>query len=215
MDVSQAMMTVFLGNLIVLVPMILNGHVGVKYGIPFPVYSRMSFGVKGANVPAFLRAIVACGWFGIQTWLGGTCLFTMLQVVWPEAANVPAFLPEFMGVSLIPFCCFLVFWGINVFLIFKGIESIKVLEAYCAPFLILSGLALLAWAYVQADGFGPMLDAPSKFKTDHDFMAFFIPSLTGMVGFWATLSLNIPDFTRYAKDQRAQIMGQLWACLPP
>lgn len=208
MNAMQALMTVFLGNIIVLVPMILNGHVGVSYGIPFPIYSRISFGVKGANIPAILRAVVACGWFGIQTWLGGTTLYTMLQIVWPGAAQFPTVLPGFMGVGLIPFLCFLAFWGINVLLIFKGIESIKVLEAYCAPFLILSGLALLFWAFNAAHGFGALMDAPSKFQTTKEFMAFFIPSLTGMVGFWATLSLNIPDFTRYAKDQKAQIYGQ-------
>jgi NCS1 family nucleobase:cation symporter-1 len=208
MNVTQALFTVFLGNVIVLIPMILNGHVGVKYGIPFPIYARLSFGVKGANIPALLRAIVACGWFGIQCWIGGTALYAMLNAVWPQAANLPTILPAFMGVKLLPFLCFLVFWGINLFMIHKGIESIKKLEIFCAPVLILSGLGLLLWAGNAAGGFANMLSAPSKFKTSAEFWAFFVPSLTGMVGFWATLSLNIPDFTRYAKNQRAQIMGQ-------
>jgi nucleobase:cation symporter-1, NCS1 family len=208
MNVAQALLTVFLGNVIVLVPMILNGHVGVKYGIPFPIYARLSFGVKGANIPALLRAIVACGWFGIQCWIGGTAIFTMLSAIWPGAANFPTVLPEAMGVKLLPFLCFLVFWGINLLLIHKGIESIKKLETFCAPVLILSGLGLLLWAGQAAGGFASMLSAPSQFKTSAEFWNFFIPSLTGMVGFWATLSLNIPDFTRYAKDQRSQIVGQ-------
>jgi NCS1 family nucleobase:cation symporter-1 len=208
MNVMQALLTVFLGNVIVLVPMILNGHVGVKYGIPFPIYARLSFGVKGANIPALLRAIVACGWFGIQCWIGGTAIFTMLSAIWPEAANFPTVMPEAMGVKLLPFLCFLAFWGINLLLIHKGIESIKKLETFCAPVLILSGLGLLLWAGQAAGGFASMLSAPSQFKTSAEFWNFFIPSLTGMVGFWATLSLNIPDFTRYAKDQRAQIVGQ-------
>ena len=208
MNVTQALITVFLGNVIVLIPMILNGHVGVKYGIPFPIYARLSFGVKGANIPAVLRAIVACGWFGIQCWIGGTAIFTMLSAVWPEAVNAPTILPAFMGVKLLPFLCFLAFWSINLLLIHKGIESIKKLETFCAPVLILSGIGLLLWAGQAAGGFTGMLSAPSKFKTSAEFWAFFIPSLTGMVGYWATLSLNIPDFTRYAKDQRAQILGQ-------
>jgi NCS1 family nucleobase:cation symporter-1 len=208
MNVSQALMTVFLGNVIVLIPMILNGHVGVKYGIPFPIYARLSFGVQGANIPALLRAIVACGWFGIQCWIGGTAIFTMLTAVWPEAAHVPAMLPAFMGVKIVPFLCFLVFWGINLLLIHKGIESIKKLETFCAPLLVLSGIGLLFWAGQAAGGFTGMLAAPSKFKTSAEFWAFFVPSLTGMVGFWATLSLNIPDFTRYAQNQRAQVLGQ-------
>jgi len=208
MNVMQALLTVFLGNLIVLIPMILNGHVGVKYGIPFPIYARLSFGVKGANIPALLRAVVACGWFGIQCWIGGTAIFTMLNAIWPEAAHFPAVLPAAFGVKLLPFLCFLLFWGINLLLIHRGIESIKKLETFCAPVLILSGLGLLIWAGQAAGGFSHMLSAPSQFKTSAEFWHFFIPSLTGMVGFWATLSLNIPDFTRYAKNQRAQIMGQ-------
>lgn len=208
MNVTQALLTVFLGNVIVLIPMILNGHVGVKYGIPFPIYARLSFGVQGANIPALLRAIVACGWFGIQCWIGGTAIYTMLTAVWPEAANLPTLLPAFMEVKLLPFVCFLIFWGINVTLIFKGIESIKKLETFCAPVLILSGIGLLLWAGQAAGGFSSMLSAPSQFQTPKEFWAFFIPSLTGMVGYWATLSLNIPDFTRYARDQKAQILGQ-------
>lgn len=208
MSVVQALLTVFLGNLIVLVPMILNGHVGVKYGIPFPIYARLSFGVIGANIPALLRAVVACGWFGIQCWIGGTALYAILAAFLPAVENVPAILPAFMGVKLLPFLCFLVFWGINVFLIFRGVEAIKKLETWCAPLLLLSGIGLLFWAFRNADGLAGLLTAPSRFKSDAEFWKFFIPSLTGMVGYWATLSLNIPDFTRYARSQRDQIMGQ-------
>ena len=210
----QAMCTVLLGNVIVLIPMLLNGHVGVKYGIPFPVFARASFGIRGSNIPAMLRAIVACGWFGIQCWIGGTAIYALLLIIWPGAANVPTILPEFVGVGLIPFICFMIFWSINIFLIWKGVESIKLLETAAAPFLILSGLALLMWAYVSADGFGVMLSTPSQFKTSAEFWDFFFPALTGMVGFWATLSLNISDFTRYAKNQKAQVYGQLLG-LPP
>lgn len=213
MNWQQAMFTVLVGNLIVLVPMLLNGHVGVKYGIPYPVFARASFGIIGSNIPAMLRAIVACGWFGIQCWIGGAAIYTLLLVVWPGAADAPAVLPEFIGASLVPFVCFLIFWAINIWLIWKGIDSIKVLETVCAPVLLLGGMGLLAWAYFSvshlgASGFGAMLDAPAKFATDSEFWSFFFPSLTGMVGFWATLSLNISDFTRYAKNQKSQILGQ-------
>ena len=208
MNVIEAVLTVFLGNAIVLVPMILNGHVGVQYGIPFPIYARISFGVKGANIPALLRAVVACGWFGIQCWIGGSALYTILYTLSPGVKNMPALLPAFMGVSLIPFVCFLVFWALNVGLILKGVESIKKLETYCAPVLLLSGFALLYWAFAHAHGLGGLLASPSKFKTSGEFWAFFFPALTGMVGFWATLSLNIPDFTRYAHSQKDQIIGQ-------
>ena len=210
MNVTQALLTVFLGNLIVLVPMILNGHVGVKYGIPFPIYARLSFGVLGANIPAILRALVACGWFGIQCWIGGTALFAIVKAFAPGVAAMDVVIPV-LDVSLMAFGCFLVFWGINVFMIFKGVEAIKKLETLCAPLLLLSGIGLLYWAYQGTHGFADMWNTPSKFKTNAEFLKFFIPSLTGMVGFWATLSLNIPDFTRYARSQRDQVLGQSMA----
>ncbi|HWE53719.1 MAG TPA: NCS1 family nucleobase:cation symporter-1 [Bryobacteraceae bacterium] len=194
----QAVGTILLGNLIVLVPMLLNAHAGTKYGIPFPVLVRASFGVKGANVPAVLRALVACGWFGIQTWIGGQAIFSMLKILWPAIA----------GSAMSPWICFFAFWLINMAVIWRGIETIKSLEGISAPFMMIVGLVLLFWITGKAGGLGPVLSAPSKFKTTADFMKFFIPSLTGMVGFWATVALNIPDFTRYAKSQRAQAIGQ-------
>ena len=209
MNWQQAMLTVLLGNLIVFVPMSLSGHAGTKYGIPFPVFARASFGVRGSHIPSLLRAIVACGWFGIQTWIGGAAIYTIVLILFPYVADGPAMMPEWVGVSLIQFICFMLFWAMNIWLIWKGINSIRILEHVAAPFLILCGLALLAWAYKGADGFGPMLHAPSKFQGSEEFWALFWPSLTAMVGFWATLTLNISDFTRYASSQRAQVIGQL------
>ncbi|MFB3127481.1 MAG: NCS1 family nucleobase:cation symporter-1 [Candidatus Acidiferrales bacterium] len=198
MNWKQAIFTVFLGNLLVLIPMLLNAHAGARYGIPFPVFARASFGVLGANVPAILRALVACGWFGIQTWIGGQAINAMM------IALVPAWADYRLGVWL----CFGLFWLLNVAVILRGIHTIRFLQGISAPFLLLIGLALLGWAWTQAGGFGPMLSAPSKFQTFGEFFRFFIPSLTAVVGFWATVALNIPDFTRYARSQRAQVMGQ-------
>jgi NCS1 family nucleobase:cation symporter-1 len=198
MNWIQAVLTILLGNLIVLVPMLLNAHAGTRYGIPFPVFVRASFGVLGANVPAVLRALVACGWFGIQAWIGGQAIFSMLRIVWPAAANFP-------GSSWI---CFFLFWAINMMVIWRGIETIKFLEGIGAPFMLVVGLLLLAWITRKAGGFGPVLHTPSKFHSTSEFTRFFVPALTGMVGFWATVALNIPDFTRYAKSQRAQMVGQ-------
>ncbi len=198
MSWAQAVTTIFLGNLIVLIPMLLNAHAGTKYGIPFPVLVRASFGVRGANIPAILRALVACGWFGIQAWIGGQAIYSMLRIVWPGAANLP-------GSSWI---CFFIFWAINMAVIWRGIETIKFLEGIGAPFMLVVGLLLLFWITRKAGGFGPVLHTPSKFRTTPEFVRFFIPALTGMVGFWSTVALNIPDFTRYAKSQRAQMIGQ-------
>lgn len=210
----QAILTVFLGNTIVLVPMILNGHAGARYGIPFPVLARSSFGVRGANIPAVLRAIVACGWFGIQTWIGGYSLFQLIKVWWPGIGALPGVFPGWLGLETGPALTFLVFWSLNMFVVHKGIESIRKLLLFKAVFLPAAALALLAWALVAAKGLGPILERPSKFATSAEFWAFFFPALTGMVGYWATLSLNIPDFTRYAQSQRAQVLGQAIG-LPP
>jgi NCS1 family nucleobase:cation symporter-1 len=198
MNWKQAIATVFVGNAIVLVPMLLNSHPGARYGIPFPVLARASFGVLGANVAAVLRALVACGWFGIQTWIGGEAISALIATLVPGWAQVP------YSTAI----CFLAFWLINLAVILKGIEYIRFLQGVSAPVLLGVGLLLLGWAYHAAGGFGPMLSAPSRFASFPDFMKFLIPALNGTVGFWATVSLNIPDFTRFARSQRQQIIGQ-------
>ncbi|MEO5646776.1 MAG: NCS1 family nucleobase:cation symporter-1 [Chitinophagaceae bacterium] len=204
----QAILTIFLGNTIVLVPMILNGHAGTKYGIPFPVLARSSFGVRGANIPAMLRAIVACGWFGIQTWIGGYAMFLMFRIWIPAIDSLPQIFPVSWGLQTGPAITFFLFWLLNMWVVYLGVNSIKKLLVFKAFFLPIAALALLFWAISAGNGLGPILAQPSKFATNKDFWAFFFPALTGMVGFWATLSLNIPDFTRYAKSQKAQINGQ-------
>ncbi len=210
MNWSQAVFTIFLGNVIVVIPMILNAHAGTRYGIPFPVLCRASFGTVGANVPALLRALVACGWFGIQTWIGGDAIYKILGVFAPAITSGTP-LPV-LGITATHFACFLFFWGINMWVIWRGIDTIRVLLNLKAPLLIALGLLLLAWAYQAAGGFGPILSQPSAFDVGQpkagQFWSVFVPSLTGMIGFWATLSLNIPDFSRYAKSQRAQAVGQ-------
>jgi NCS1 family nucleobase:cation symporter-1 len=206
----QAVVTITLGNAIVLIPMILNAHAGTKYGIPFPVYCRASFGLRGANVPAMLRALVACGWFGIQTWIGGAAIYKILAIYRPAWQSLPRLAG--LGINGAELACFLGFWLVNMFVIYKGIDSIRLLLNIKAPLLIALGLALLAWAYRQAHGFGPMFEQPSAFDPGQpkagQFWSFFFPALTGMIGFWATLSLNIPDFSRYAYTQRDQMLGQ-------
>ena len=198
MNWKQAVGTILLGNLIVLIPMLLNAHAGAKYGIPFPVFVRASFGLRGANIPALLRAVVACGWFGIQSWIGGQSIAAMVNVLWPATAQMPWVL----------WACFLGFWMLNMVVVWCGVESIRFLQSFSAPFLLTMSLFLLAWMVHKAGGFGPMLSAPSRFQTTGAFLHFFFPMLTAMVGYWATLSLNIPDFTRYAKSQESQIVGQ-------
>ena len=205
----QAVLTILLANLIVLVPMVLNAHAGTRYGIPFPVYCRASFGTLGANVPAILRALVACGWFGIQAWIGGDAIYKIAITI----MNVdPAPVTNWFGINGGQFLCFLLFWGINMWVIYRGIDTIRFLLNIKAPLLIALGLLLLWWAWRQAGGFGPMLSQPSAFAAGGtkagQFWAYFFPALTGMIGFWATLSLNIPDFSRYAKSQRDQVIGQ-------
>ncbi len=198
MDWKQAVGTVLLGNLIVLVPLLLNAHAGAKYGIPFPVFIRAPFGVRGANIAAMLRAIVACGWFGIQSWIGGTAIYAMVAVLWPAAAAERGVL----------WACFLGFWLLNMAVVWRGVDSIRRLQAFGAPFMFVMAALLLIWVRMKAGSFGEMLSTPSQFHTTGEFLEVFFPSLTAMVGYWATLALNIPDFTRYSKSQSAQSWGQ-------
>jgi len=210
MSWSEAIVTILIGNVIVLVPMILNGHPGTKYGVPFPVLARSSFGIRGAHIPSLARALVACGWFGIQTWIGGSAIYQLLNALAHGNLTGPP-LPV-LGIDAAQVACFAAFWVIQLVIVYRGVESIRHLEVAAAPFLIVMGLALLAWAYHRAGGFGAMLDAPSQFAAGGpkagQFWQVFFPSLTAMVGYWATLSLNIPDFTRYARTQKDQILGQ-------
>jgi NCS1 family nucleobase:cation symporter-1 len=200
MNWLQALTTILLGNVIVLVPMVLNAHAGTKYGVSFPVLCRASFGVKGANIPAMLRAIVACGWFGIQTWIGGLALHTLFTAAWPAWANVAGG----KGIT------FAIFWLVQVAIIIKGTEGIKVLESWSAPLLLAGGAALLVWAVRNGGGLGHILTESRRLQSANatPFWTLFPAALTANVGYWATLSLNIPDFTRYAKSQRSQMTGQ-------
>ena len=204
----QALLTIGLGNIIVLVPILLNAHPGTKYGIPFPVLARASFGTTGANIPAVLRAIVACGWFGIQTFIGGEAIRIFIEAMWPSFATIGGGW-TFAGLSVPSAITFAIFWSLNIFIIFRGMNAVRVFENWAAPLVLVMAAALLGWAVWKADGVGPMLTQPSKFKTVGEFWKVFVPSLTGMIGFWATLSLNIPDFTRFGKGQKEQMLGQV------
>jgi len=206
MDWKQALFTILLGNTIVLVPILLNSHPGTKYGIPFPVFARASYGTAGSNLPALMRALVACGWFGIQAWIGGEALQTFFAALipgWPLALGA-----GFMGHTTTEWLSFLIFWGINIGIIYRGMNLLRVVENLSAPYVLVVTAILLAWAIKAAHGFGPLLSQPGKFHTWSEFMPVFVPSLTGMIGFWATLSLNMPDFTRFGRSQREQVIGQ-------
>ncbi|NHZ79579.1 nitrate reductase [Massilia sp. CCM 8695] len=206
----QAVLTVFIANAIVLLPMLLIGHAGTKYGIPYAVLARASFGTTGARIPALMRAIVACGWYGIQTWFGGSMIYTLIGVM--MGAEIGGAKIAGLGINGMQLLCFLAFWAIQFYYIVHGMESIRKLETWTAPLKILICFVLLGWVYNKAGGFGPLLEQPSQFveggKKAGQFWSTFWPSLTAMVGFWATLALNIPDFTRFAKTQRDQIIGQ-------
>ncbi len=203
----QALVTIGIGNLIVLAPILLNAHPGTKYGISFPVLARASFGTEGAKVPAVLRALVACGWFGINTFIGGLAVQTFIVTFWPEFAGLGA------GVSLaglpIPAAIgFMIFWSMNLFIIFKGMNAVRVFENWAAPIVLVLAVILLGWVANRAGGLGTMLEQPSKYQTLGEFWPAFVPAVTGMVAFWSTLALNIPDFTRFSRGQREQLLGQ-------
>ncbi|HEX8170477.1 MAG TPA: NCS1 family nucleobase:cation symporter-1 [Thermoanaerobaculia bacterium] len=202
----QALITILLGNTIVLVPILLNSHPGTKYGIPFPVFARASYGTIGSNLPAIMRALVACGWFGIQAWIGGQALQTFLHSIipsWPTLLGGPI-----GGHTPTEWLSFLVFWGMNIYIIYRGMDLLRMVENWAAPFVLIMTALLLAWAVWRAGGLGHLVAHPGKLNSWPAFKPVFIPSLTAMIGFWATLSLNMPDFTRFGRSQREQAIGQ-------
>jgi len=209
MSWAQALVTILLGNTIVLVPILLNSHPGTKYGIPFPVFARAAYGTIGSNVPALMRALVACGWFGIQAWIGGEALHTMFKTLLPAWPTLLG--PGFGGHTTTEWLSFLMFWGLNVFIIYRGMDLLREVENWAAPFVLIMTGALLWWAITRAHGLGPLLAQRGRFPTLAAFLPVFVPSLTAMIGYWATLSLNMPDFTRFGRSQREQIVGQVVA----
>ena len=207
---QAAVGAVVLGNVVVLLPIALNSHAGTRYGIPFPVLARTSFGVLGANVPAILRGLVACGWFGIQTWIGGWAIYKLIGVMWPGIATLPQILPAFVGLNTGEFLCFMVFWAMNVWIVLRGMDSIKFLETWGSPFLLVVGAALFIWAWVRSGSLGAMLaNPPAVGPSGRPAVAsVFGAGLTSAVAFWGTMALSIPDFSRYARSQRDQVIGQ-------
>ena len=208
MNWAEALFTIGLGNLIVLVPILLNAHAGTKYGIPFPVLARSSFGTNGAQVPAMLRALVACGWFGIQTALGGAAVRGFIEGIWPEFAQLGGGVEVLSGLTLPSALTFILFWALQLLIIYRGMNAVRIFENWAAPLVLVMAAVLLWWMVDRAGGFGPLMDAPSKLTAPGSFIKVFVPSLTAMIGFWATLSLNIPDFTRYGRSQKEQMVGQ-------
>jgi nucleobase:cation symporter-1, NCS1 family len=206
MNWAQALFTVALGNTIVLIPILLNSHPGTRYGIPFPVFARAAYGTIGSNLPALMRAVVACGWFGIQAWLGGEALNTFFTSVIPGWHDLLG--TGFNGHSSTEWLSFLLFWSLNVAIVYRGMDLLRKVENWAAPFVLVMTAVLLAWAVTEANGFGPLLSQPGKYPTLREFFPVFVPSLTAMIGFWATLSLNMPDFTRFGRSQREQVIGQ-------
>jgi NCS1 family nucleobase:cation symporter-1 len=193
----------------VLVPILLNSHAGTRYGIPFPVFARAAYGTAGSNLPALLRAVVACGWFGIQAWIGGEALHTFFTALFP---GWPGFLGGGLGGhTTTAWLSFLLFWGLNIYIIYRGMDWLRWVENWAAPFVLVMTAVLMIWAVREARGFGPLIAQPGKFSGWREFLPVFVPSLTAMIGYWATLSLNMPDFTRFGRSQREQIVGQVVA----
>ena len=224
MSWGQALFTILLGNTIVLGPILANSHPGTKYGIPFPVFARAAYGTYGSNLPALMRAIVACGWFGIQAWIGGQALHVLLRTAWSgwptlfggaldgvslSLGNATLF--SLAGTTGSQLVAFMLFWSLNLLIVYRGMDVLRKVENWAAPFVLVMTALLVAWALYRVHGLGPIMSQTGKFTTASSFIKVFIPSLTAMIGFWATLSLNMPDFTRFGRSQREQVFGQVVA----
>jgi NCS1 family nucleobase:cation symporter-1 len=201
----QALLTILIGNLIVLAPILLNSHPGTKYGIPFPVFARAAYGVRGSNLPALMRALVACGWFGINAWIGGLAVQTFMHAIWPGWDGALGVIGGHAGTEWLSFAAF---WALNMFVIFRGMDVLRRVERWAAPFVLIMTAALVWWAIDAADGLGPIMNAPGQLHSFGAFFPKFMPALTGVIAFWSTLSLNMPDFTRFGRSQREQVIGQ-------
>lgn len=197
---QMAVWLVFMANCIVLIPMVLVGRVGPKYGVPFPVLARASFGVKGANFPAVLRGLVACGWFSINCYFGALALHGFLNLLGMNLAGPAA--GETISTS--QFVCFLLFWAVHIWFIWHGLESIRKLEVIAAPLMVLASVVLVVVLLNKVPA-GQLFNLPAKVVEGGPRTW---AALTGLIGFWATLALNIPDFTRFAKSQKDQLIGQ-------
>jgi nucleobase:cation symporter-1, NCS1 family len=202
----QALLTILLGNTIVLVPILLNSHAGTKYGIPFPVFARAAYGTIGSNLPALMRALVACGWFGIQCWIGGEALDALLASLVPGWHGLLG--TGFSGYPATAWLSFFLFWAVNVAIIYRGMDLLRKIENWAAPFVLVMAAALLVWAVTRAGGLGPLVSERGSLPDAASFFPVFVPSLTAMIGYWATLSLNMPDFTRFGRSQKEQMIGQ-------
>jgi nucleobase:cation symporter-1, NCS1 family len=226
MNWKQALATIGIGNVIVLAPILLNSHPGTKYGIPFPVFARASYGVFGANVPAVMRALVACGWFGINAWIGGQALQTFFRSLWPGWQTLLGTGGDswlFGGHAGTEWVSFLLFWALNILIVYRGMELVRKVENLAAPYVLVMTAVLVGWAIVKAkavceasgaigcSALGSIMQDEGKFRTFAEFWPVFVPSVTAMIGFWSTLSLNMPDFTRFGRSQREQAVGQVVA----
>ncbi|WP_432470445.1 NCS1 family nucleobase:cation symporter-1 [Amphritea sp. HPY] len=199
LSVTEALMAILIANIIVLIPLTLNAFPGTKYGIPFPVLLRSSFGVFGSNIPCLIRALVACGWFGIQTMFGGLAIHILLSNIMPGWESLGG-TGEVIG--------FFTFLVLNLYIVIKGAESIKILETLAAPLLLAVGIGLMMWASPKIS-YEALLAIPANRPEEASLWGYFFAGVTAMVGFWATLSLNIPDFSRYVRSQKDQIVGQV------
>ncbi|MGF6947685.1 NCS1 family nucleobase:cation symporter-1 [Neobacillus sp. B4I6] len=205
MSVWQALGAVILSNIALIVAICLNSVGGAKYGLPFPVLIRASFGYKGAHVPVLIRAFVAIFWFAVQAYAGSKAVGAVLTVVYPKWVSLGAY--TFLGMGLNDWIAFGTFWLLHAWVISHGMERVRRFEMWAGPLVIVLGLGLVYWAVNIAHGFGPLFSVPSKIHGGEFWKSFFL-SVTGMIGVLATLVLNIPDLTRFSRSQKDQVIGQ-------
>ncbi|KAK3700377.1 hypothetical protein LTR37_015988 [Vermiconidia calcicola] len=197
-----AILAVFVGHALVCVPAMLDGYVGATLGINFPVYCRSAFGMRGSYPAVFIRGIVAVIWFGTQSFQGGQCLQTMLSAIWPSFNNFPNHIPASAHVTSAQLLCFFLFILIQLPLLYLHVSTLRYLFMAKTVIMPIFGLALFIWALVTAGGFGPTFSKPTRIVDGTPAVVVFFQCVTSAIGPKATLALNMPDFTRYAKSPR-------------
>jgi NCS1 family nucleobase:cation symporter-1 len=199
----QALPAIAVGNVIIASAILLNGTIGARLHVAFPVINRSSFGFWLSYFSVISRVVLSMFWFGIQTFTGSECVYQMLKAIWPSVARIPNRLPESSNITTVGLMCYFIYWVIQFPLLLVSPKNIRHLFTLKGIFVPFAWLAILIWSFVKVPArtsFAPLHASASGSA----FSWAWLSALNSALGIYATLAVNIPDFTRYAKNEKAQ-----------